>query len=108
MKHKHVSKNMLFLMIGLSIFILATNVAFAAENDTTTDGTGTVDLKPIGAGLAVALAGIGSALGMGRAGSAAIGAITEKPEVFGKAFLFIVLIEAVAIYGLLVAILMVL
>ena len=44
---------------------------------------------------------------MGMAGSAAVGAITEKPEIFGKAFLFIVLIEAVAIYGLLVAILLV-
>ncbi|MHA1590963.1 MAG: ATP synthase subunit C [Candidatus Heimdallarchaeaceae archaeon] len=44
---------------------------------------------------------------MGMAGSAAIGAIVEKPDLFGKAFLFIVLIEAVAIYGLLVAILIV-
>jgi V/A-type H+-transporting ATPase subunit K len=48
-----------------------------------------------------------AAIGMGMAGSAAIGAIVEKPDLFGKAFLFIVLIEAVAIYGLLVAILIV-
>ena len=87
-------------LLGLltSIVMLAANSVFAAEPG---------DLSPIGAGLAVGIAGIGAAIGMGMAGSAAIGAITEKPEIFGKAFLFIVLIEAVAIYGLLVAILMV-
>ena len=87
-------------LLGLltSLVMLAANSVFAAEPG---------DLSPIGAGLAVGIAGIGAAIGMGMAGSAAIGAITEKPEVFGKAFLFIVLIEAVAIYGLLVAILMV-
>ncbi|MHA1114911.1 MAG: V-type ATP synthase subunit K [Candidatus Heimdallarchaeaceae archaeon] len=65
------------------------------------------DMRPIGAALAIGLAGIGSALGMGSAGSAGIGALVEKPEIFGKIFLFIVLIEAVAIYGLLVAILLI-
>lgn len=85
--------------------VIISLVAFAAE---TASAQGETDLNPIGAALAVGLAGIGSAISMGMAGSAAIGAITEKPEVFGKAFLFIVLIEAVAIYGLLVAILIVL
>ena len=31
---------------------------------------------------------------------AAVSALTEKPETFGKSFLFIVFAEAVAIYGL--------
>jgi len=88
------------IAILVTMFLLAANSAFAAFEPG--------DLGPIGAGLAVGIAGIGAAIGMGMAGSAAIGAIVEKPEVFGKAFLFIVLIEAVAIYGLLVAILMVL
>ena len=65
------------------------------------------DLTPIGAALAVGIAGAAASIAMGMAGSAAIGAIVEKPDLFGKAFLFIVLIEAVAIYGLLVAILIV-
>ena len=97
------SNRMLFLLIGFSLFLLSSSSVFAAENDTTTNN---IDMRPVGAGLAVGLAGIGSSIGMGRAGSAAIGAITEKPEVFGKAFLFVVLIEAVAIYGLLIAILL--
>jgi V/A-type H+-transporting ATPase subunit K len=56
-----------------------------------------------GVGLAIGLAGLGAGLGMGSAGAAAVGAISERPEVFGKAMIFIVFIEAIAIYGLLIA-----
>ena len=63
--------------------------------------------KFIGAGLAVGLAGFGSSIGMGSAASAAIGAISEDEKMFGTALIFVVLIEAVAIYGLLVALLLI-
>lgn len=63
--------------------------------------------KYIGAGLAVGLAGFGSSIGMGSAASAAIGAISEDEKMFGTALIFVVLIEAVAIYGLLVALLLI-
>ncbi len=63
--------------------------------------------KFIGAGLAVGLAGVGAGIGMGTASSAALGAISEKEEMFGTSLIFIVLIEAVAIYGLLVALLLI-
>ena len=98
---KRLLRNAILLLCLVSIVIFAADTAFAQDETAP-------DLKPIGAGLAVGIAGIGASIGMGMAGSAAIGAITEKPEVFGRAFLFIVLIEAVAIYGLLVAILLVL
>ena len=61
----------------------------------------------IGAGLAVGLAGVGSGIGMGTASAAAIGAISEQEEMFGKTLIYIVLIEAVAIYGLLIALLLI-
>ncbi len=60
----------------------------------------------IGAGLAVGLAGVGAALGMGTAAAASLGAITEKPETFGKSILYVVFIEAIAIYGLVIAFLL--
>jgi F0F1-type ATP synthase membrane subunit c/vacuolar-type H+-ATPase subunit K len=63
--------------------------------------------KFIGAGLAVGLAGFGSSIGMGNASSAAIGAISEDQSLFGTALIFVVLIEAVAIYGLLIALLLI-
>ena len=57
----------------------------------------------LGAGIAIALSGFGAALGMGSASSAAMGAIAEKPEIFGKSILYIVLIEAIAIYGFVIS-----
>lgn len=72
------------------------------------DSTGLAILGiAIGAGLALGLAGVGASLGMGTASAAALGAITEKPETFGKSILYVVFIEAVAIYGFVIAFLLV-
>ncbi len=72
--------------------------------ETTTDSSGTaISGIAIAAGLAVGLAGIGAGLGMGTASAAALGAITEKPETFGKSILYVVFIEVVAIYGFVIA-----
>ncbi len=57
----------------------------------------------VGAGLAIGLAGCGAGIGMGTASAAAIGAIAEKPEMFSKTLIFIVFIEAIAIYGLVIS-----
>ena len=73
-----------------------------------TEGAGMAILGlAIGAGLAIGLAGIGASLGMGTASAAALGAITEKPETFGKSILYVVFIEAVAIYGFVIAFLLI-
>ncbi len=63
-------------------------------------------LIAIGAGLAVGLAGIAAGYSLARAGAAAISALVEKPETFFKAFLIVTLCEAVAIYGVVIAILL--
>ncbi len=62
-------------------------------------------LVAIGAGLAVGIAGL-SAIGQGIAASGGIGAYSEKEDVFGKGIVFSVLPETQAIYGLLIAILL--
>lgn len=59
----------------------------------------------VGAGLALGLAGIGAGIAVAVAGAAAISAFTEKPEVFGRAFIIVVLGEGIAIYGVAIAIL---
>lgn len=56
-----------------------------------------------GAALAVILAGIGSAKGVGLVGEAAAGLITEEPERFGQALLLQALPGTQGIYGLLTA-----
>lgn len=61
--------------------------------------------KSIGAALAVGLAGLGGGYAVGVAGAAAVSAIAENREISGTALLFVALGEGIAIYGLLVALL---
>ncbi len=56
-----------------------------------------------GAVLAALVAGLGSAIGVGRAGQAAAGVITEDPSKFGKVLILQLLPGTQGIYGLLIA-----
>ncbi|MBA3052120.1 MAG: V-type ATP synthase subunit K [Candidatus Omnitrophota bacterium] len=52
-----------------------------------------------GAGIAVFLGGIGSAVGVSTAGQAAAGVLSEKPEKFGETFILVALPGTQGIYG---------
>lgn len=58
----------------------------------------------LAAALAVGLGSIGCGIAVGNAAPAAIGATAEEPKSFAKALIFVALGEGVAIYGLLIAI----
>ena len=57
----------------------------------------------LAAALAVSVGSLGAAYAVSTTGSAAVGAIAERPEVFGSALIFVGLAEGVAIYGLIIA-----
>ncbi|MEG1441209.1 MAG: V-type ATP synthase subunit K [Oscillospiraceae bacterium] len=57
----------------------------------------------LGAALAALMAGIGSAIGVGMAGEAAAGVVTEDPQKFGKVLILQLLPGTQGIYGLLIA-----
>lgn len=63
-------------------------------------------LAIIGAALAAALSGIGSAKGVGLVGEAAAGLVSEDPSKFSKALILELLPGTQGLYGLLVAILL--
>lgn len=63
-------------------------------------------MKYLGAALAVGLSGIGGGLAVASSASAALGAISENDKAFGKALIFVGLAEGVALYGLIVALLL--
>ena len=60
-------------------------------------------LKYVGAALAVGLSGIGGGIAVASSASAALGAISENDKAFGKALIFVGLAEGVALYGLIIA-----
>ncbi len=60
-------------------------------------------LAILGAAIATFLAGIGSSIGVGKAGIAAAGALAEEPSLFSKVLILMLLPATQGIYGLLVA-----
>jgi len=62
----------------------------------------------IGAGIAVGLATLGGGYAVASVGAASAGAIAEKPETFGKTVVYVAFAEACAIYGLLIALMILL
>ena len=62
----------------------------------------------IAAGIAVGLGSIGAGIAVGQVGAAAMGVIGEKPELLGKTLIYLGLAEGIAIYGLVIAILLLL
>ncbi len=58
----------------------------------------------LAAAIAVGVGSLGAGIAVGYVGSAAMGTIGEKPELAGRALLFVGLAEGIAIYGLIIAI----
>ncbi len=59
----------------------------------------------VSAAVATGASSIGAAYAVARVGSAAMGALAEKPELFGRLVIFIGLAEGIAIYGLIISVL---
>jgi V/A-type H+-transporting ATPase subunit K len=61
----------------------------------------------IAASIAVAGSSIGAAFAVAYTGSAALAAMSERPEIFGRAMVVVGLAEGIAIYGLIIAIILI-
>ena len=61
----------------------------------------------LGAAIAVAGSSIGAAIAVAYTGAAALAAMSERPELFGRAMVIVGLAEGIAIYGLIVGIILI-
>ncbi|MGN6302190.1 MAG: ATP synthase subunit C [Angustibacter sp.] len=61
----------------------------------------------LGAAIAVAGSSIGAAIAVAYTGAAALAAMSERPEIFGRAMVVVGLAEGIAIYGLVVAVILI-
>ena len=87
----------LFLLITMIISISGLiGVAYAQESGgSSSDGS-----KLIGAGIAFGVAAGGAGVGLGYVGSAGLAVISENPALQSKVFIFIGMVESIAIYGI--------
>jgi len=100
----------LTVLVCVAVTLLLISVATAKAGEAAATPLAAVNPQIVGwalvaAALSTALAAIGAGYAVARVGSAAIGAVAEKPELFGRALVLVGLAEGIAIYGLIVSIL---
>jgi len=99
LKRFNVALALVAIFLGLIMF-LTPRIAHAAG---LAQGAGGDPYASIAAAIAVGVGSLGAAYAVAATGSAAIGAIAERPEVFGRVLIFVGLAEGIAIYGLIIA-----
>jgi V/A-type H+-transporting ATPase subunit K len=90
------------LAVSLGVIWLMTPQKVEAAQLIQTQGSGDA-YASLGAALSTGLAAIAAGFAVSNTGSAAIGAISEKPELFGQSLIFVGLAEGIAIYGMLIS-----
>lgn len=91
------------LIAGTIIMLNGGNVSAETAAAAADASSGAIGMGYMAAALATGLAAIGAGIAVSSAASAAIGAISENPEVMGKALIFVALAEGIALYGLLIS-----
>ena len=84
--------------------IVASPRAYAASPAAPIDAQ-TMSYALVAAALSTALAALGAGFAVAKVGTAAVGALAEKPELFGRLLILVGLAEGIAIYGLIVSVL---
>ncbi len=84
----------------------AAATSVSEDADAESDSSDTSGLLYIASALAVGLGAIGGGIAIAAAAPAAIGAVSENPKTFSNALIFAALGEACALYGFVVALLM--
>jgi len=112
-KNRIVMNLCMFAGICILSIVFPLGGAFAADEGaaaaavTSIVGTNAQGLGFIAAALSTGLACLGGGIAVAAAAPAAIGAVSENAKNFGKAIIFVVLGEGMAIYGLLISILII-
>ncbi len=93
-------KPIVFLLTVAAFSLVAaglTDLAYAQEEGAggMSDGS-----KLIGAGIAFGVAAGGAGVGLGQVGAAGLAVISENPALQSKVFIFVGMVESIAIYGI--------
>ena len=106
------TKFTLFLTLFTAVLAGAASMFFLSEpalaSQSLSSGVPPVEgvgLGYLAAALATGLSSLAAGYAVAHVGAAAIGAITEKPELLGRMLILVGLAEGIAIYGLIVSIL---
>jgi V/A-type H+-transporting ATPase subunit K len=93
------------VLLALVLLIGVPAAVFAQEGETESASDGTAVWKYFAAALAVGISCVAGGIAVGQIGSAAMGAMSENPELSGKALPYAGLAEGICLWGFLVALL---
>ena len=102
-----------FMVFGVGVYkaVAQTHDQAVVETEQMVQAESTKSVDPgvtkfafLAAAIAVGVGSLGGGVAVGYVGAAAMGAIGEKPELAGRALIFVGLAEGIAIYGLIIAI----
>lgn len=89
--------------------LLAAPVAAAHASVAQATSSAAAGMNPgtafLAAAIAVGASSLGAAVAVAYTGAAALAAVSEKPELFGRSIVIVGLAEGIAIYGLIIAVL---
>ena len=101
-----------FIVVSGFIVTLAALVLWLTPLAMANETASSIQLSPevlkwgfLAAALATGLSALGAGYAVATVGSAAIGAMAEKPELLGRVLIMVGLAEGIAIYGLIISIL---
>ena len=100
------------LLIALTAILAAFGTALLAFPDTAAAQGARTVLPPdawtwglMSAAIATGLSSLAGGYAVAKLGTAAVGALAEKPDLFGRLLIFVGLAEGIAIYGVIISIL---
>ncbi len=91
-------KTIVMLLLAVSVISIlgSTGIAYAQEDSASSGDS----MKLLGAGLAFGIAAGGAGIGLGQVGAAGLAVISENPALQSKVFIFVGMVESIAIYGI--------
>ena len=93
------------VVLVMAVFITtAARAQMNRSEESAAGAAGDVKWAFLSAAIATAFGCLGAGIAVAYVGAAAVGAVGEKPEVAGRTLIFVGLAEGIAIYGLIIAI----
>jgi V/A-type H+-transporting ATPase subunit K len=95
------------ILSALGLLAAAVPAAFAQADAAAAAAASGSWLKYVAAALAVGLATLGGGIAVGQIGAAAMAAMSENPDLSGKAIPFVGLAEGICLWGFIVALMII-
>lgn len=93
-------KPIILVLFAVAVISITSSAGLAYAADGDTSAASSDSMKILGAGLAFGLAAFGAGIGLGQVGAAGLAVISENPALQSKVFIFVGMVESIAIYGI--------